>query len=87
MALPMQAPDLEAVRQMFRHLLVQRGDLESFADDELLLSSGRLQSIDGVEVVVFLEEKFGLDFAKLGFDQATIDSVASIAQLVDRARG
>jgi hypothetical protein len=36
--------------------------------------------------VVFLEEHFGLDFAKLGFDQATIDSVANIGQLVDRAR-
>jgi acyl carrier protein len=83
----MQASDLESVRQMFRQLLVQRGDLDPYADDEPLLSSGRLQSIDGVEIVVFLEEKFGLDFAKLGFDQATIDSVSAIAQLVDRARG
>lgn len=76
--------DLEPVRQMLRNLLVQTGDLEPFTDDEPLFSSGRLQSIDGVELVVFLEEQFGVDFAKLGFDQAAIDSVANVGRLLDR---
>lgn len=77
--------DLQPVRQLLRQLLVQRGDLEPFTDDELLLSTGRLQSIDGVELVVFLEETFGIDFAAIGFDQSTIDSVANIQALIGRA--
>jgi acyl carrier protein len=74
----------ELIRQMFRDLLTRNGDLDPFADDEGLFSAGRLQSIDGVEMVVFLEEKFGLDFARLGFDPESIDSVATVAALITR---
>ena len=76
--------DTELIRQMFRDLLTRNGDLDPFSDDEGLFSAGRLQSIDGVEMVVFLEEKFGLDFARLGFDPESIDSVSAVAALVAR---
>jgi acyl carrier protein len=36
-----------------------------------------------VEIVVFLEEQFGLDFAVIGFDQEKIDTVDAIASLVE----
>jgi acyl carrier protein len=74
------------IRQMFLELLTRNGDLEPFADDDKLFSTGRLQSIDGIEMVVFLEEKFGLDFAPGGFDPESIDGVANVAALVDRLR-
>ena len=74
----------ELIRQMFRDLLTRNGDLDPFADDDRLFSTGRLQSIDGVEMVVFLEEKFGLDFARLGFDPESIDSVSAVAALIAR---
>ena len=79
--------DLSPVRELLQQLLMQRGDLEPFTDEELLLSGGRLQSIDGVEIVVFLEEKFGVDFAALGFDQSRIDSVANLGKLIQDASG
>jgi acyl carrier protein len=78
--------DAARVRQMFRELLARNGDLEPFADEERLFSNGRLQSIDGVELVVFLEETFGLDFAPGGFDPESIDGVANVVALVDRPR-
>ena len=78
--------DTELIRRMFRDLLTRNGDLDPFADDERLFSSGRLHSIDGVEMVMFLEEKFGLDFAELGFDPESIDGVASVAALIDANR-
>jgi hypothetical protein len=46
-----------------------------------LFLSGWLQSIDAVDVVVFLEEQWGLDFAEIGFDIAMIDSVNEILAL------
>ncbi|MGB2671347.1 MAG: acyl carrier protein [Candidatus Acidiferrum sp.] len=76
-----------AIRQFLKDLLATKGDSLPFSDSDSLLLSGRLQSLDAVEVVVFLEEKFAVDFAAVGFDQEKIDSVGAIASLVEAARG
>jgi acyl carrier protein len=47
-----------------------------------LLLSGRLASVDAVDVVVFLEERFGVNFYEIGFDQTLIDSVNAIYTLI-----
>ena len=78
--------DLDLIRGMFRELLERNGDFAPFADDDRLFSTGRLQSIDGVEMVVFLEEKFGLAFVPGGFEPESIDGVKNVAALVDRRR-
>jgi acyl carrier protein len=71
----------EEIRKYLKELLLQKGDTQPFADDASLLLSGRLASVDAVEVVVFLEEKFGVNFGEIGFDQALIDSVDAIESL------
>ena len=70
------------VRQFLQSLLVRKGDRQPFSDSDSLLLGGRLESVDAVEIVVFLEEKFHIDFAEVGFDQALIDSVDAIESLV-----
>lgn len=70
------------IREFVRKLLARKGDTAPFADDGSLLLSGRLQSVEAIELAVFLEEKFGVDFAKLGFDQEMIDSLDAISTLV-----
>ncbi len=72
----------EEIRKYLRELLLQKGDTQPFADDASLLISGRLASVDAVDIVVFLEEKFGVNFAEIGFDQTLLDSVNAIASLV-----
>lgn len=72
----------EQIRAYLKELLVQKGDNKPFADDTSLLLSGRLASVDAVEIVVFLEEKFQIDFAEVGFDQSLIDSVDVIESLI-----
>jgi acyl carrier protein len=72
----------EEIRKYLQELLLQKGDKQPFADDASLLLGGRLASVDAVEIVIFLEEKFGVDFAEIGFDQALIDSVDAIAALI-----
>jgi acyl carrier protein len=74
----------EEIRKYLKELLLQKGDMHPFADDTSLLLSGRLASLDAVEIVVFLEEKFGVNFGEIGFDQALIDSVEAI-DLLTRA--
>jgi len=76
----------EEVRKYLKELLLQKGDKQPFSDDASLLLSGRLASVDAVEIVVFLEEKFGVNFAELGFDQELIDSVDAIAALIPEVK-
>lgn len=70
-----------AVRQVLERLLAKKRDRREFTDGDSLFLSGRLQSVDAVEVVVFLEENWGVDFAKIGFDLGLIDSVDAILGL------
>jgi acyl carrier protein len=75
----------QRVRQVVADLLNARGDLGEFTDSDSLLLSGRLQSIDAVNIGLFLEQEYGIDFASLGFDQAQVDSVDEIASLIERS--
>jgi len=70
------------IRALVQGLLTNSGDNDSLTDNDSLLLSGRLQSIDAVEIVVFLEDRFGIDFAEIGFDKDQIDSVDAIHALI-----
>jgi len=74
-----------AIRQFVERLLVQKGDHKPFRDNDSLVFSGRLQSVDVVEVVVFLEEQWAIDFAQIGFDRNQFDSVDAIDALTESA--
>lgn len=76
----------EEIRTYLKELLLQKGDRQPFSDDASLLLGGRLASVDAVEIVVFLEEKFGVNFSEVGFDQSLIDSVEAIDSLLQTVR-
>jgi acyl carrier protein len=73
------------IHEFVQDLLTRIGDDEPLADDESLLLSGRLQSIDAVEIVVFLEENYAVDFGQIGFDRDRIDSIDAIYVLTQGA--
>jgi len=73
------------IREFLQELLARKGDRQPFSDDASLLLSGRLQSVDAVALAVFLEEKFSVDFAELGFDQEKMDSVNAISTLIEES--
>jgi acyl carrier protein len=75
-----------AIRQFLRNLLAQKSDDKPLLDHSSLLISGRLDSVDAVEIVVMLEEKFNIDFAEIGFDQTMVDSVDSIDSTIRSAQ-
>ena len=66
---------------MLRGILCQNNDHRAFSDTDSLIFSGRLQSVDVLEIVSFLEERFGIDFSE-GFDQSRFDSVEEITGMV-----
>ncbi|MCU1241682.1 MAG: acyl carrier protein [Candidatus Acidoferrum typicum] len=77
---------IEEIRVFFKKLLALRGDRQSFSDQSSLFLSGRLGSVEAVEVVVLLEEKFGIDFTETGFDETQIDSIDAIQLLIRTAK-
>lgn len=76
----------EAVRELVRNLLRRKGDENAFADSDSLIAGGRLDSVDTIALLVFLEEQYGVDFAERGFDRDELDSVDSIVAFIAATR-
>ena len=72
----------EEIRKFIEKLLRRRGDHGPIGDEDSLFMSGRLESIDAVEIVMFLEENFNVNFADTGFDEAEVDSVKLIENFI-----
>jgi acyl carrier protein len=70
------------IRGFVSTLLQRNADTQPFSDSDSFLLSGRLHSIDAIELIAFLEEQFGVDFADRPFDQSQIDSVDRVMALV-----
>ena len=79
MALKAQSQIRDFVTQRLR----MRGDLAPLDDKELLFTHGRLDSLDAIEIVMFLES-FGIDFSAINFDLTLLDSVSDMSDLVER---
>ena len=78
--------DRAMVRAFLKELLLRRGDTDEFADtDSLIVLRGRLASVDVLELVVFLEEQYKIDFAEQGFDQNRVDTVDEIMALIEES--
>jgi acyl carrier protein len=71
------------IRNFLEEILNDKGDSTGFTDQQLLVTEGRLSSLDVMTIVVFLEENYGIDFSDRPFDQNEFDSVDSITALVD----
>ena len=75
----------EQVRQYLQKILREtKDDGAEFADGDSLVISGRLSSIDVVDLIVFLEGQFDFAIEPTEFDMAKFDSVDSIVNLVEQ---
>jgi acyl carrier protein len=74
--------DPEEIRDFVRELLERKGEHGALSDGESLITSGRLDSVDVLEIVTFTETRYGLDFASRPFDPGDFDTIASIVALV-----
>lgn len=71
------------LREFVREALTKHGDHEELADDESLFMSGRLDSFSMMNLVMYLEQAFGLYFGDVEFDVNLLDSLSEIEKLVD----
>ena len=75
---------LSQIRNYVTQRLRMHGDLVPLNDEDLLFTSGRLDSLDAVEIIMFVEVDYGINFSAINFDLTLLDSIAAIADLVDR---
>jgi len=73
----------QQLRDFIDRALASQGDRGGYADDEPLFSSGRLDSFTMMNLVMYLEQTFGIDFSDMEFDVDLLDSIAAIEVLVD----
>jgi acyl carrier protein len=73
----------QQLKDFINQALASQADRGAYADDEALFSSGRLDSFTMMNLVMYLEQSFGIDFAGTGFDIDLVDSIDAIESLVD----
>jgi acyl carrier protein len=72
-----------------REVLVQEFGLDpdGLSDSEALFSTGRLDSLSSLKLLMSLEGKFGVSISPLDVSLEDVDSVDQIAATVTRLRG
>lgn len=73
---------LTQVRSFLGQALQEAGDASPLRDGDGLFSSGRLDSLALTQLVLFLEDRFQLDFGALDFSADLVDSVQAIGALL-----
>lgn len=79
----MDANMKQKLREFLKETLEKHGDHKDFVDNDSLFVSGRLDSFSMMNLVMYLEEAFGLDFSDFEFDVSLVDSANDIETLVD----
>ena len=83
----MNVIEKQKLREFLKEALETHGDRKEFADSESLFVSGRLDSFSMMNLVMYLEQAFGLDFSDFEFDVDLVDSVKEIEALVNTKLG
>lgn len=84
------SPDRE---QMSQHLIqflrtIQKPDkqVDNIGHNDGLVSSGLIDSLAIVQVVLYLESTYEIDFAASGFDPERLATISSILDLIEETR-
>lgn len=73
----------QKLQAYLKDALEKHGDTRAFSDDESIFVSGRLDSFSMLNLVMYLEEAFGIDFSSFEFDVSLLDSVRAIEVFVE----
>jgi acyl carrier protein len=77
---------LQHLIQFLRTIQKPGKPVESVGENDSLVASGLIDSLAVVQIVLYLENTYGIDFAARGFDPDRLASMASILDLIEEAR-
>lgn len=84
-------PEDKALREQLKRMIVERlflkVDPETIPDDANLMETYGVDSVNIFEIVVGLEDEFGISLAEEDFSIEAFVTVEGIAELVTRKRG
>jgi acyl carrier protein len=72
----------EQIHTRVINLAQQLGYDDDVTDNESLIVSGLLDSFSVMQLVVFMEQKFGINFAGEYFDHNRFDTIAGMVEMV-----
>ena len=58
--------------------------VEQLRDEDGLVSSGLIDSLAIMQIVVYLEETYGIDFSKRGIDPEELGTIGGILDIIER---
>ena len=77
---------LDALKTFLRTIQKPNTPVDSVGIDEPLVASGLVDSLAIMQIVVYLEERYGIDFAAGGFDPDRLGTMGGIVDLVLQSR-
>jgi len=84
---PMRAQLLADLKDFLRTIQKPNRPVDSVGIDERLVASGLVDSLAIMQIVVYLEDRYGIDFAAGGFDPDRLATMGSIVDLIEGNRG
>lgn len=73
----------EKLRRFIGDILIRKGDNKPFADDDSLLLTGRIDSLNVLEIVTFMEKELQFNLSEQAFDPGYYDSIDSMVKLIE----
>ena len=76
---------LQDLQQLLRTIQKPNRAIEQIGEDESLVTSGLIDSLALVQIVVYLENAYGIDFSAHGFEPERLASLTSILDFIEEA--
>lgn len=76
---------LEDLTQFLRTIQKPNRTIEQVGVDDSLVASGLIDSLALVQIVVYLEDTYGINFSAQGFEPERLASVTSILDFIEEA--
>lgn len=70
------------LRNFVKEALAEHGYHDEFSDQESLVISGLMDSLAIINIVVFLEQEYNIDFFDIYFDQNNFDSIDLLIEFI-----
>lgn len=77
---------LQGLIQFLRTIQKPNKPIEQIGENDSLVASGLIDSLAIVQIVLYLENTYGVDFSAYGFDPERLASMASILDFIEEAR-
>ena len=77
---------LQDLTQFLRTIQKPNRPIEHIGVDESMVASGVIDSLAIVQIVLYLENTYGVDFSTYGFDPERLASMTSILDFIEEAR-